>query len=186
MMSLSSDEDPLMLMSKWMPNMSTMIMTYGSYHKDQKKFPMAGITAKHKFEKGSIGYAKRYTKMSGDFNTVLDYSEFFADLELKNNFSLIAKFKRDDNSNTKIESIFGVDVCTVAPEAFEKLEALGVIAVDDEQVRTYVNSPMEDFTYRTFLYSPKHMARAREVWGSDFDPETDYTEHLLELTESVG
>ena len=55
MMSLSSDEDPLMLMSKWMPNMNTMIMTYGSYHKDQKKFPMAGISAKHKFEKGSIG-----------------------------------------------------------------------------------------------------------------------------------
>ena len=38
MMSLSSDEDPLMLMSKWMPNMNTMIMTYGSYHKDQKNF----------------------------------------------------------------------------------------------------------------------------------------------------
>ena len=37
----------------------TMIMTYGSYHKDQK-FPMAGITAKHKFKKGSIGYAKIY------------------------------------------------------------------------------------------------------------------------------
>ena len=116
MMSLSSDEDPLMLMSKWMPNMSTMIMTYGNYHKDQKKFPMAGITAKHKFEKGSIGYAKRYTKMSGDFNTELDYSEFFANFELKNNFSLITKFKRDDESGTKIESIFGVgyENCCVA------------------------------------------------------------------------
>ena len=96
--------------------MNTMIMTYGSYHKDQKKFPMAGISVKHKFKKGSIGYAKRYTKMSGDFNTELDYSEFFADLELMNNFSLIAKFKRDDESGTKIESIFGVgyENCCVA------------------------------------------------------------------------
>ena len=47
---------------------------------------------------------------------MLDYSEFFADLELKNNFSLIAKFKRDDESGTKIESIFGVgyENCCVA------------------------------------------------------------------------
>jgi coproporphyrinogen III oxidase-like Fe-S oxidoreductase len=98
---------------------------------------------------------------------------------------LVTNF-RTGFSRAEFESIFGVDVCTVAPEAFEKLEALGVISVDDEHVRTYVNSPMEDFTYRTFLYSPKHMARAREVWGSDFDPEIDYTEQLLELTESVG
>ena len=45
MMSLSSDEDPLMFMSKWMPNMNSMIMTYGSYHKDQKKSTNATLAS---------------------------------------------------------------------------------------------------------------------------------------------
>ena len=39
---------------------------------------------------------------------VLDYSEFYADLKIKNNLSLIAKLKRDDDSSSKIESVFGL------------------------------------------------------------------------------
>jgi len=105
---MSSDEGPLMIMGKWMPDMSTMIMTYGSYAKDVKKFPMAGITINHKFKLGELGYAKRYKKMSGDFNTVLDYSEFFANFRLNNNYSLITKLKRDDDSDSKIESVLGI------------------------------------------------------------------------------
>ena len=38
----------------------------------------------------------------------LDYSEFYADLRINNNLSLIAKFKRDDESTSKIESVFGL------------------------------------------------------------------------------
>ena len=102
------DEGPLMIMGKWMPDMNTMIMTYGSYVKDLKKFPMAGLTVKKKFEVGTFGYAKRYKKMSGDFNTVLDYSEISADFEIRNNLSVIAKLKRDDDSDSKIESILGL------------------------------------------------------------------------------
>ena len=40
--------------------------------------------------------------------TVLDYSEFYADLKIKDNISFIAKFKRDDESSSKIESVFGL------------------------------------------------------------------------------
>ena len=105
---MSSDEGPLMIMGKWMPDMSTMIMTYGSYAKDVKKFPMAGITINHKFKSGKFGYAKRYKKMSGDFNTVLDYSELFANFRLNNNYSLIAKLKRDDDLDSKIESVLSI------------------------------------------------------------------------------
>jgi len=105
---MSSDEGPLMIMGKWMPDMSTMIMTYGSYAKDVKKFPMAGITINRKFKSGKLGYAKRYKKMSGDFNTVLDYSEFFANFRLNSNYSLITKLKRDDDSDSKIESVLGI------------------------------------------------------------------------------
>jgi len=108
MMQMPMDEGPLMVMGKWMPNMNTMIMGYSSYLQEQEKVPMAGITIKQDFEKGTLGYAKRYTRMAGDFMTTLDYSEFYADLKIRSNLSLIAKFKRDDESTSKIESVFGL------------------------------------------------------------------------------
>ena len=64
MTMMSGDKDPLMLMGKWMPSMNTMVMTYGSYSEEMKKFPMAGLTINHRLENGKIGYAKRYTRMS--------------------------------------------------------------------------------------------------------------------------
>ena len=108
MMGMPMDEGPLMVMGKWMPKMNTMIMGYSSYLQEQEKVPMAGITIKQDFEKGTLGYAKRYTRMAGDFMTTLDYSEFYADLKIRSNLSLIAKFKRDDESTSKIESVFGL------------------------------------------------------------------------------
>ena len=108
MIQMPMDEGPIMLMAKWMPNMNTMFMAYSSYLHDQDKVPMAGITFNQNFEKGTLGYAKRYTRMTGDFMTVLDYSEFYADLKIKDNISFIAKFKRDDESSSKIESVFGL------------------------------------------------------------------------------
>jgi len=108
MMQMPMDEGPLMIMGKWMPNMKTMIMAYSSYLQEEQKIPMAGITVKQNFEQGTLGYAKRYTRMAGDFMKVLDYSEFYADLKIKDNLSLIAKLKRDDDSSSKIESVFGL------------------------------------------------------------------------------
>ena len=37
-----------------------------------------------------------------------DYSEFYTNFKLNDSFSLIAKLKRDDENNTKIESSFGI------------------------------------------------------------------------------
>ena len=108
MMEMPMDEGPLILMGKWMPSMKTMVMSYGSYLKDSKKMPMGGFTLNHKFTNGNLGYAKRYRRMSGDFDVVLDYSEFYTNFKLNNSFSLIAKLKRDDENNTKIESSFGI------------------------------------------------------------------------------
>ena len=89
-------------------------------------------------------------------------------------------------SRAEFTSIFGTDVSTVAPDAFAKLESCGIITVDEDRVRTHVNSPTEDLTFRSFFYSPKHMARAREVWGPEYDRSVDYTRLLLELSESAG
>ena len=108
MMDMPMDEGPIVVMGKWMPSMKTMLMTYGGYFEETKKMPMGGITFKHKFDAGSFGFAKRYRRMSGDFNVVLDYSEFFTDLMINESFSLIAKFKRDDEDGSKIESALGI------------------------------------------------------------------------------
>ncbi len=83
MSMMNGDKDPIMIMAKWMPNMKTMFMASGSYSEEMKKFPMAGLTINHMFDKGKVGYAKRYTRMTGDFNQTLDYSEFFEILPLK-------------------------------------------------------------------------------------------------------
>ena len=108
MMSMPMDEGPIVVMAKWMPSMKTMLMSYGGYFEETKKIPLGGLTFKHKFQNGDIGFAKRYRRMSGDFNVVLDYSEFFANLKINQNISLIAKFKRDDENHEKIESAFGI------------------------------------------------------------------------------
>ena len=89
-------------------------------------------------------------------------------------------------TRAEFASIFGTDACSVAPEAFAKLEACGIVTVEDDRVRTHVNSPTEDLTFRTFFYSPKLMARTRAVWGTEYDRSVDYTRLLLELSESAG
>ena len=106
------------------------------------------------------------------------------DLEEQHKY-LVNNF-RSGFSRAEFTSIFGTDVSTVAPDAFAKLESCGIITVDEDRVRTHVNSPTEDLTFRSFFYSPKHMARAREVWGPEYDRSVDYTRLLLELSESAG
>ena len=108
MSMMNGDKGPLVIMGKWMPSMKTMVMSYGGYLKDSKKMPMGGFTLNHKFTNGNLGYAKRYRRMSGDFDVILDYSEFYTNFKLNDSFSLIAKLKRDNENNTKIESSFGI------------------------------------------------------------------------------
>ncbi|MBU28402.1 MAG: hypothetical protein CMD30_03445 [Flavobacteriales bacterium] len=109
MMRINMDEGPAVIMASWMPSMNTMIMGYGSYLKDQKKVPLGGVTLKHKLKSGNIGYAHRFRRMAGDFNIEMDYSEFFADIDLNPNFKFMAKLKRDNNTNQIIESLLGIE-----------------------------------------------------------------------------
>jgi hypothetical protein len=109
MMRMNLDEGPAVIMASWMPSMNTTIMGYGSYLKNQKKMPLGGITLKHKLKSGNIGYAHRFRRMAGDFNIEMDYSEFFADIDLNPNFKFIAKLKRDNNTSQNIESLVGIE-----------------------------------------------------------------------------
>ena len=140
MMDMPMDEGPFIVMAKWMPSMKTMLMSYGGYFEDTKKMPMGGLTLKHKFKNGDIGLAKRYRRMSGDFNVILDYSEFFADLKINQNISLIAKFKMDDENNEKIESAFGL--------GYENCCLKLSITASDKNLSKYLTaSNLNSFTY---------------------------------------
>ena len=140
MMDMPMDEGPIVVMGKWMPSMKTMLMTYGGYFEETKKMPMGGLTFKHKFDAGSFGYAKRYRRMSGDFNIVLDYSEFFTDLMISENFSLVAKFKRDDENGSKIESAIGI--------GYENCCIKFSITASDKNLSKYLlNQDLNSFTY---------------------------------------
>jgi LPS-assembly protein len=108
-MRMNMGEGPAVITASWMPSMNTMIMSYGGYLKDQKKMPLGGLTIKHKLKSGNIGYAHRFRRMAGDFNIEMNYSEFFADIDLNPNFKFIAKLKRDNNSNQNIESLLGIE-----------------------------------------------------------------------------
>jgi len=116
MSPMTNDEGPMVVMGSWMPTMKTMIMGYGGYFKENKKVPLGGITINHKFSAGSFGFAKRYRRMAGDFNNQMDYSEFFTNINLNSNFKLIAKLKRDNESNKNVESLLGVEYenCCIA------------------------------------------------------------------------
>jgi LPS-assembly protein len=107
--SMNANEGPLVVMGSWMPTMKTMIMGYGGYLKESEKVPLGGITVNHKFNSGSLGFAKRYRRMAGDFNNQLDYLELFADINLNSSFKIIAKLKRDNEINKNVESLVGIE-----------------------------------------------------------------------------
>jgi LPS-assembly protein len=107
--SMNGNEGPLIVMGSWMPTMKTIIMGYGGYLKESKKVQLGGITVNHKFDSGSLSFAKRYRRMAGDFNNQLDYLELFADINLNSNFKIITKLKRDNEINKNIESLVGIE-----------------------------------------------------------------------------
>ena len=114
--AMNAKEGPMFVVASWTPNKKTSIMGYGEYFKKNKKVPLGGITLNHKFNSGSIGFAKRYRRMAGDFNDQMDYTEVFANIDLNPNLKLIAKLKRDNENNKNVESLVGVEYenCCVA------------------------------------------------------------------------
>ena len=114
--AMNAKEGPMFVVASWTPNKKTSIMGYGEYFKKNKKVPLGGITLNHKFNSGSIGFAKRYRRMAGDFNDQMDYTEVFANIDLNPNLKLIAKLKRDNENNKNVESLVGIEYenCCVA------------------------------------------------------------------------
>jgi len=84
----------------------------------------------------------------------------------------------------EFRTLFGMDAVDAAPKAFEKLGRLGVVHVGDKEVHCKTDTAIDDLVYRTFFYSEGQHARAREVWGPDYDRNVDYRAKLTELVES--
>jgi LPS-assembly protein len=137
MIRMSMDEGPAVIMASWMPSMNTMIMGYGSYLKNQKKMPLGGITLKHKLKSGNIGYAHRFRRMAGDFNIEMDYSEFFADVDLNPNLKFIAKLNRDNKNKNNIETQFGIQYenCCLALRITSSDRNFSKFTMDNEEIK---------------------------------------------------
>jgi LPS-assembly protein len=137
MMDMGMDEVPTVIMASWMPSMKTMVMGYGGYNKKQKKMPLGGITIKHKLKSGDIGYAQRYRRMAGDFNVEMDYSEFFADININTNLKFIAKLNRDNKNKNNIETQFGIQYenCCLALRITSSDRNFSKFTMDNEEIK---------------------------------------------------
>ena len=62
-------------------NLRIMVMV--NILKKIRKCRLGGITLNHKFNLGSVGFAKRYRRMAGDFNDEMDYTESICRHRLK-------------------------------------------------------------------------------------------------------
>ena len=89
-------------------------------------------------------------------------------------------------TRTEFKQIFKMDPLEAAPEAFKKLTLLGVVQVGDDEIACRTENPKDDYIYRTFFYSVQQHARAREIWGANYDRNTDYSSMLSELLEKSG
>ncbi len=77
---------------------------------------------------------------------------------------------------------FGVDAAKVVRGPFEKLIAMGLVSMDGNNVRTHLADAAEENTFRPFLYSASYAAKAKEVWGEEYDPSVDYQAKIKQLT----
>ena len=102
--------------SMWMPDMNHSLKVYGGYDTKDNKLLIGGINFMKKSSIGTLGIAKRYRRMAGDFKQTLNYSEIFTAINLKNGFKIIGKLQQDDEYDIKVESMLGIEYenCCVA------------------------------------------------------------------------
>ena len=96
----------------------------------------------------------------------------------------LASNLRTGFTRAEFRDLFGMDVEEAVPHALEQLKALDVIAIDDDEVYTRTGTHTQNAIYRVLLYSPAMMDRIARVWGSEYNPDVDYTERLRTLVET--
>ncbi len=82
--------------------------------------------------------------------------------------------------------LFGMDCLEAAPDAFRKLEWLGVLEIGEERIHSYTPTHADNAMYRALFYSPAFMQRAERGWGAEYDRSVDYRDKLRHLVEDFG
>ena len=113
---MMNNKNKFIMSSMWMPDMNHSLKVYGGYDTKDNKLLIGGINFMKKSSIGTLGIAKRYTRMAGDFKQTLNYSEIFTAINLKNGFKIIGKLQQDDEYDIKVESMLGIEYenCCVA------------------------------------------------------------------------
>ena len=113
---MMNNKNKFIMSSMWMPDMNHSLKVYGGYDTKDNKLLIGGINFMKKSSIGTLGIAKRYRRMAGDFKQTLNYSEIFTAINLKNGFKIIGKLQQDDEYDIKIESMLGIEYenCCVA------------------------------------------------------------------------
>ena len=89
-------------------------------------------------------------------------------------------------SRAAFRTQFGIDPAKVVRSAFEKLLSMGLVSIDGDVVSTHATSTVDIMIFRTFFFSSQWHAQAKQSWGPEFDPSTDYREELRQLLGSCG
>ena len=113
---MMNNKNKFIMSSMWMPDMNHSLKVYGGYDTKDNKLLFGGINFMKKSSIGTLGIAKRYRRMAGDFKQTLNYSEIFTAINLKNGFKIIGKLQQDDEYDIQIESMLGIEYenCCVA------------------------------------------------------------------------
>jgi len=83
---------------------------------------------------------------------------------------------------SEFKSRFGVDAAKVVREPFEKLISMGLVSMDGNTVHTHPSTPEDTHVFRVFLYSSRHLSKAKEIWGPEYDPNVDYFAEIKRVT----
>ena len=85
---MMNNKNKFIMSSMWMPDMNHSLKVYGGYDTKDNKLLIGGINFMKKSSIGTLGIAKRYRRMAGDFKQTLNYSEIFTAINLKNGFKI--------------------------------------------------------------------------------------------------
>jgi hypothetical protein len=134
--------EPIVLMASYMPKKNTMLMMYGGLNKKNNSILLGGANLKTSNRYGSYGYSRRYRRMAGNFNIPMNYSEVFARINLNKNIDLVAKVKRDHETNMSIESLFGFgfqNCCVGIQLTYSDKELSRYVGLNNEINYLYLN-----------------------------------------------
>ena len=141
-MMKSMNAEPIVLMASYMPKKNTMLMMYSGLNKKNDSILLGGANLKTSNKYGSYGYSRRYRRMAGNFNVPMDYSEVFARINLNKSLNIIAKVKRDHETDMSIESLFGLgfqNCCIGIQLTYSDKELSRYVGLNNEVDYLYLN-----------------------------------------------